>query len=367
MEIIDLGLGYPAETLLPLEELRQAALHRLALPDRSLLQYAPEAGNASFRQALANFLTRGYGVPVSMESLLVAAGASHGLDLILCQLSQPGDTIFVEDPTYFCALDILRDRRLRIVPIATDHDGLDIDALEQQLQIERPKFLYTIPIFQNPTGTILPTERRQRLVELARRYNFLIIADEVYQLLGERGSIPPPLATFDEQRVLSLGSFSKILGPGIRVGWVQCTPEFIANFRTNGLLLSGGGMNPFTAAIVESTLELGLQDAFLPRLREHYAVRRELMIQALTEVLPSGATFLAPSGGFFVWIELPAGIDATELSKAALTLGLGFRAGALFSGTGNFTNCLRLCFAFYDQAALRLGCERLGTLLHSYL
>lgn len=365
MEFIDLGLGYPAETLLPLEQLKQAALHRLSLPDAALLQYAPEEGNPSFRQALAAFLTRGYGVPVPMQNLLVAAGASHGLDLILCQLSQPGDTIFVEDPTYFCALNMLRDRRLRVVPIPTDHDGLDIDVLEQRLQVERPKFLYTIPVFQNPTGTILSAQRRQRLVELARRYDFLIIADEVYQLLGERQTIPPPLASLDEQRVLSLGSFSKILGPGIRVGWVQCAPEFIANFRTNGMLLSGGGMNPFTAAIVESVLELGIQDAYLPLLREQYAVRRTLMTETLAEVLPSGATFLSPSGGFFVWVELPAAIDATELSKAALTLGLGFRPGALFSGAGNFRNCLRLCFAFYDHTRLRLGCERLGALLRN--
>lgn len=367
MEIIDLGLGYPAETLLPVEQLKQAALHRLSQPDSSPLQYAPEAGNTSFRQALADFLTRGYGVPVAMEHLLIAAGASHGLDLILCQLSQPGDTIFVEDPTYFCALHMLRDRRLRIVPIATDHDGLNIDALEQRLQVERPKFLYTIPVFQNPTGTILSAERRRRLIELAQRYNFLIIADEVYQLLGERQTIPPPLASLDEQRVLSLGSFSKILGPGIRVGWVQCAPEFIANFRTNGLLLSGGGMNPLTAAIIESVLELGLQDAYLPRLREHYAVRRELMTRTLAEVLPSGATFMSPAGGFFVWVELPDAIDATELSKTALAHGLGFRAGALFSAAGNWSNCLRLCFAFYDETRLRLGCERLGSLLRSYM
>lgn len=367
MECIDLGLGYPAETLLPLEQLKQAALHRLARPDSSPLQYAPEEGNPSFRQALADFLTRGYGVPVPMENLLVVAGASHGLDLILCQLSQPGDTIFVEDPTYFCALNMLRDRRLRVVPIPTDHDGLNVDALEQRLQVERPKFLYTIPVFQNPTGTILSARRRQRLVELARRYEFLIIADEVYQMLGERQTIPPPLASLDEQRVLSLGSFSKILGPGIRVGWVQCAPEFVANFRTNGMLLSGGGMNPFTAAIVESVLELGIQDAYLPQLREQYAVRRKLMTDTLAQVLPPGATFLTPSGGFFVWVELPAAIDATELSQAALTLGLGFRPGALFSCAGNFGNCLRLCFAFYDHTRLRLGCERLGTLLRNYM
>lgn len=367
MEIIDLGLGYPAQAILPLKELKQAALHRLSLPDTSLLQYAPEAGNVSFRQALADFLTRGYGVPVTMENLLVTAGASHALDLILCQLSQPGDTIFVEDPTYFCALDMLRDRRLRIVPIATDHDGLDIDALEQRLQVERPKFLYTIPVFQNPTGTILSIERRRRLVELAQTYDFLIIADEVYQLLGEQQAIPPPLATFDRQRVLSLGSFSKILGPGVRVGWVQCAPEFMARFRTNGMLLSGGGMNPFTAAIVESALELGVQDEYLVQLREQYAVRRELMTHALTDVLPSGARFLAPSGGFFVWVELPAGIDTAKLSNEALSLGLGFRPGGLFSGAGNFGNCLRLCFAFYDEAKLRLGCERLGTLLRAYM
>ena len=223
MPTFDLGFGRPEDALLPIAELAKAAQHPASLDDRACLQYGPEQGSFTFRTSLAAFLTRHYGVTVSPEHLLSTAGMFHGLDLILAQFTSAGDTVFVEDPSYFLAFDVFKDRRIRIVPIATDEHGLDIAALERQLSRQRPAALYTIPVFHNPTGMTLPASRRQRLVQLARQHGFLIIADEVYHILGDKARLPPPLSSFVADCVLSLGSFSKILGPGLRLGWIQCS------------------------------------------------------------------------------------------------------------------------------------------------
>ena len=251
MVTFDLGYGRPEDTLLPIEDLAAATMHRASLHDQACLQYGPEQGSLSFRTSLSAFLTRHYGVTVPPEHLLITAGASHGLDLILSQLTTPGDTVFVEDPSYFLAFDVFKDRRIRIVPIATDEQGLDIGDLERQLSRQRPAALYTIPAFHNPTGLTLPASRRQRLVQLARQHGFLIIADEVYHILGDKERMPLPMASYDAGCVLSLGSFSKILGPGLRLGWIQCSPPRIDRLVTNGVLASGGGVSPFVAAIIE--------------------------------------------------------------------------------------------------------------------
>ncbi len=364
--IVDLGIGHAEDIVLPLEELKNAANHRLSLPDKAFLQYGPEEGSLSFRTKLAGFLSKHYKTLVCEKNLLITAGASHGLDLILNKLGRAGDTVFVEDPTYFFALDIFRDRKVNVVPIATDQDGLDIDALESQLKLHKPAFLYTIPMFQNPTGAILPAERRRRLVELARRHDFLIIADEVYQLLGNQNELPLPLPYFDDERVLSLGSFSKILGPGIRIGWIQCSSKHIEILRSCGVLLSGG-VSPLTAAILESAIELGIQDQYLSQIRSLYDSRRIFMTSLLGQTLPEEVTFVPPKGGFFIWLTLPRGLDAARLSQEAVSMNINFKPGSACSCRQNFSNCLRLCFTFYGEEKLLFACERLSKLLQIHI
>ena len=178
--VIDLGLGDPQLALLPLELIRQAAAQRLAGNERSFLQYGTEQGDGRFRLALAGFLGRGYGSPVDPARLLVTCGVSFGLDLVCSLFTRPGDTIFVEEPSYFLALRIFADHGLRMVPVPTDADGLVVEALEAMLEREQPKFLYVIPSFQNPTGRTLSESRRTRLAGLSRARGLLVVADEVY-------------------------------------------------------------------------------------------------------------------------------------------------------------------------------------------
>src|SRR5690242_12959499 len=195
-DVIDLGLGDPPLSLLPLDLIREAAQLRLSQTDNSFLQYGAEQGDGHFRNALAGFLTKGYGFDVTPESIFVTNGISKALDLICTLFTKAGDTIFVEEPTYFLALRIFADHHLNVISVHTNENGLVIEALEEKLAEFRPKFLYLIPTFQNPTGTTLPQEQRERLVQLAKEYDFIVVADEVYHLLSYTSSTGKPPRSF---------------------------------------------------------------------------------------------------------------------------------------------------------------------------
>jgi 2-aminoadipate transaminase len=362
--LIDLGVGHPSLGLLPLEELRQAALHRLSQGDPAFLQYGAEAGDGYFRAELAAFLTRHYCFAVEPDTLFVTAGVSQALDLVCTAFTRPGQVIFVEEPTYFLSLGIFQDHHLRIVPIPTDGQGLDVDALEAALRRHKPALVYTIPTFQNPTGTTLSRHRRERLVELGQQHSFLIVADEVYQLLSYREAPPPSLARYlDTGSVLSLGSFSKILAPGLRLGWIQAAPRLLRTLAHSGMVASGGGLNPFTSSVVRSALELGWQERHLQKLRLTYRGRLEAMLKALSR---SGLQpRYTPEGGYFVWLELDPATSAQALLERAIQTGVRYQPGGKFSSQGHFAHALRLCFAYYDPPELVEGIRRLATVLNS--
>lgn len=363
--VIDLGVGHPSLELLPLEELREAALHRLSQGDPSFLQYGAELGDARFRAALAQFLSPHYGFVVEPETLFVTAGVSQALDLICTTFTRPGQVVLVEEPTYFLSLGIFQNHHLQVVPIPTDEQGLDVEVLEAALRRHQAALLYTIPTFQNPTGTTLSQKRRERLVELSQQHGFLIVADEVYQLLSYRAAPPPSLARYlDTGLVLSLGSFSKILAPGLRLGWIQAAPRLLQKLAQNGLVVSGGGLNPFTSSIVRSALELGWQEQHLQKLRQIYRGRLEAMLGALARygLRPR----YTPEGGYFVWLELDPAINSQALLERALLTGVRFQPGHRFSSQGRLAHALRLCFAYYDPPELVEGVHRLARALQSY-
>ena len=360
---IDLGLGDPPFSLLPLDLLRRAAEIRFAEEDPAFLQYGAEQGDGRFRLALADFLSRGYEVPVEAGSLFVTNGVSNGLDLICSLFTQAGDVIFVEEPSYFLALRIFADHKLRVVSIDTDENGLVLEDLEAKLQQHRPKLLYLIPTFQNPSGHSLPQERRDRLVELCQQQDFVILADEVYHFLSYSGAPPRPFAArADLTNVISLGSFSKILAPGLRLGWVQANADTIERLAGCGLLDSGGGLNPFTSGIVCQVIESGGVEQNISKLREIYRARVELMDAALTRYLP-GASYLVPGGGYFFWVRLAGGADSLELRQRARSSQVDFRPGALFSSRGGLGDFVRLCFIFHEPAEIEEGLRRLGACL----
>ena len=353
-------MGNPDFELLPVGLLQKSAQEYFKTSDPRTLQYGLEAGDGYFRQSLADFLARRYGSNVDPELLFVTAGASSALDLICSLYTQPGDVIFVEEPTYFLALRIFADHGLEAVPIPMDEDGLVMDVLEQRIAEYHPRFIYTIPVFQNPSGITLSPERRQKLVQLAQREGFLVVADEAYQFLTYSPVHPPSFADFtrDVEQIISVNSFSKILAPGLRLGWVQAHRVVFERLSSCGLLESGGGMNPYTSALVRGVIDSGALDENITDLQMEYSRRLNAMDAALKKHL-SGAEYTAPEGGFFFWVKIP-GLAAAELRRKASKFGVDFRQGNLFSSRNGMQEYLRLGFCFYDVKEIEEGITRLG-------
>ena len=357
--VIDLGIGQPQDALLPVEEFRRA-MASAAVP-RFQLQYGIERGDGLLRMALADALTPRYGVPVDAERMIISNGNSQAIDWCCATLAHPGDVVLVEDPTYFLARAIFADHGLRVIGLPTDDQGLLPDALEQALITHRPAFVYTIPTFANPTGTTTSADRRAAIVELIARHGSLLVADEVYHLLSYGAAPPPPYcAWLDSGVVVCLGTFSKILAPGLRLGWVQAAEPTLARLVGHGTLVSGGGLNPFAAPIVTAMLQDGTALAYLDRLRSIYAARVGVMDDALRDAFgPERAggevTWRTPEGGYFFWLQLPAGMDAAAIRPHAVARGAAFQPGATFSPDGGFGHCLRLSFAYYGEEDLARG------------
>lgn len=362
--VIDFGVGQPADAILPLDQLRQAAEHRFAQGDPTLLQYGPEEGDGYFNRALADFLSVEYGEAVRPEGLFITNGISQALDLVCTLLTKPGDLILVEEPTYFLVFRIFQNHGLRVASIPVDEAGLDLESLEATIKRERPVFLYTIPTFQNPTSFTLSQARRDAVVALSRQYNFWVVADEVYHMLHYTQRPPHAFGHYVEQGpVLSLGTFSKILAPGLRLGWIQAAPTLVDQFVDSGIVRSGGGLNPLASGLVRSALDLGIQAQYLTWLRQLYRKRVALLDAALRTHLPPWVEFTTPGGGYFFWLKLPPTMDAQALLPKAESHKVGFRPGNKFSTTGTLPNYLRLSFAYYDSAQLVEGAERLGKVI----
>jgi 2-aminoadipate transaminase len=367
-EMIDFGVGQPSPGLLPLSLLKEAAAHRLSRGDASLLAYGTEQGDGYFRLALARFLSAHYRVPVDFDNLFITAGASQGLDLICTLFSRPGDTIFIEEPSYFLALRIFADHGLNLVSLPMDAHGLILDALEEKLSRYTPTFLYTIPTFHNPSSVTLAAERRERLVQLSRQHKLLIVADEVYHLLSYSDFPPKPLAShIDGGSILSLGSFSKIMAPGLRLGWIQAGTRLLQRFTGCGLLDSGGGLNPFTSGVMRSAIENRLLENQMTQLKTAYSRRKEALANALRDNLPAAVRFVEPRGGFFIWLEFPDAVDTNQLLSIALQQNVGFLPGTKFSAHNGLKNFARLSFSYYDVPELEEGARRLGKAIREFL
>lgn len=362
-DIIDFGNGQPSLSLLPMEALRTAADHCLRTRDSSLLQYGEDQGDESFRESLAQFLSQRYATPIEARHLMVSGSASQGLDMVCTRFTKPGDTIFVEEPTYFLALTVFRDHGLHVVGIPMDERGIRVDALRDALGQHKPSLLYTIPAFQNPSGTTMSAGRRAQLVQISQEHDLLIVADEVYHMLDFGVVPPPPLAVHVESaRVLSLGSFSKICAPGLRLGWIHASHKLLHTLMYSGLVQSGGGLNPFVSGVMRSMIDIGLADAGLDGLRQIYAERSATLCRALRDEIP-GAKFVEPTGGYFVWVQLPDGMLASTLQPVAKAAGVTFHAGTRFITRDAFANFLRLSFAHYDTPVLVEGVQRIARAL----
>ncbi len=353
--LIDLAVGHPEPGLLPTDLIRPLVV------EQEYLAYGQQSGADAFRQKLSAWLTEDYSQPVSAEELLVTNGSSNALDMICTQLIQPGATILVEDPSYFIALKLFKARGFKVIPVPMDTEGVQLQALEQAIKIHKPAFIYTIPVFHNPTGITQPHHRRQDLVKLAKDHHCPLIADEVYQSLYFGDKPPAPLACYDRSApVISIGSFSKILAPGLRLGWIQGNGDLFHRLKNSALLQSGGGLAPVTSALVGSLLANGEFQKNLTYLKKTYAARSEVLCAELVSVFGEQLQFHQPDGGYFLWASFTDGRNLADSRQEAQKAGVNYLPGNLCSANDQFHSSMRLCFAWYRQEALKTACKRLG-------
>jgi DNA-binding transcriptional MocR family regulator len=363
--LIDLGIGNPDNSLLPLKLLHRSAESFFTAEDKLPLQYGYEQGDGYFREALGNYLSKAFGMVVDPSLLFVTTGASPALDLLCSLFTQPGDIVFVEEPTYFLALRIFNDHRLKVVPIPRNDDDLFIEILEKKAIELNPKLIYIIPTFQNPSGHTFSEHQREKIVSLAQRRSIIVVADEVYHLLAYDQLPPKPIAAYAEsvEQIISVNSFSKILAPGVRLGWIQAHTKIIKKLVDSGLLESGGGLSPFSSALIRHLIESGDLEENIKKLRREYAVRLDVMRDALLQYIPE-SRWVLPQGGFFFWVRLP-GIDGTELRNRAKEHKVGLRQGQLFSSQRGLKEFIRLSFCFYPPNEIEEGILRLNNCLKS--
>ncbi|NJN17294.1 MAG: PLP-dependent aminotransferase family protein [Oscillochloris sp.] len=367
-DMISFAGGLPAPEMFPAEEISDYLERALAEEPVAALQYGPTEGHRPLRELLTVRMAV-LGITVPTEQVLVTAGSQQALDLIGRLLIDPGAPVAVESPTYMGALQAWQTLRPHYLTLPIDDDGLQIDALEALLMRgERPRFLYVVSCFQNPTGVTLSAERRRALVELAVRYDLLIVEDDPYGELYYEGSRTQPLAAIDcamhgsPRQVVYLSTFSKTLTPGLRVGWLSGPPEITTRLA---LLKQGFDLHTGSLAQIAATraCDDGLLERHVPRLREIYGERRNLMLHTLEELMPAGVRWTRPTGGMFVWLELPAGVNATQLLTKAITRRVAFVPGAPFFPNGGGESTMRLNFSHPSPERIQLGVQRLAAAL----
>jgi 2-aminoadipate transaminase len=374
-EMISFAGGMPAPELFPREELEQAAIRVLEEQGHLALQYGATEGCRPLRELLVRHMAR-YGIEVGTENVLVTTGSQQALDLVGKLLLNPGDRVVVEEPTYLGALQAFTAYQAEYLPVPIDEDGMRMDLLEAALRAA-PKFVYVLPNFQNPSGVTLSLPRRRRLVELAAHYGTPIVEDDPYGQLRYDGTHLPPIVKLDADlhgngagrfrgAVLYLGTLSKTLAPGLRIGWVVAPAEIVARLAQ---MKQGADLHTSTFAqmVAYETARGGFLDRHVRRLRDAYRARRDAMLAALARHLPPGVRWTRPQGGLFLWVTLPSTLDAATVLAEALAAKVAFVPGASFHARGGGAATMRLNFSYCTPEVIEEGIRRLGAVLGRHL
>jgi 2-aminoadipate transaminase len=366
--------GLPDPITFPAEDLRRAADQVLRERPELALQYGPEQGYGPLIDYLRDKLHRDEGLVLERPQIMLTGGSAQALDHLCALFTQPGDRVLVEAPTYHETLQLFRDHGLRPLQVPIDQDGLQVEALAARLESsarEGPagvRFLYTIPNFQNPSGITLAAARRQAVLDLAARYDLLVVEDDVYRDLAYEGHVPPSLFALDDGRwVLRIGSFSKILAPGVRMGWLMGPAARIERLIGSGLRCMGGGANPLMANILAAYCQEGRLERHIEQLRQIYRERRDAMLVALAADMPEGVSWTRPAGGFFVWLGLPPSLRAAEVAARARDARLLIPVGDPFFAENPTGPYLRLAFSYVTPEKIKEGIQILAQVVRSAL
>ncbi|MFI8896089.1 PLP-dependent aminotransferase family protein [Streptomyces paradoxus] len=359
-EVINFAGGLPAPELFDAKGIAAAYEAVLAEAPARALQYSTTEGEPALRDALAA-RTTARGLPTGPDDLLVTTGSQQALSLLATALVEPGDTVLVENPCYLAALQAFGFAGARVLAVPGDEHGVDPGALEELVVRERPKLLYTVPTFQNPTGRTLPAGRRAAVAAVAARHGLWIVEDDPYGELRYDGERLPWIAAHPgaEDRTVLLGSFSKVMAPGLRLGWLRAPGELrrACAVAKQAADLHTPTLNQLAAARYLADHDL---DAHVARVAGVYRERRDAMLSGLAAALPAGSVWNRPEGGMFLWARLPQPYDTTALLPRVVRQNVAYVPGAPFyAGTPDPTT-LRLCFVTQTPTEIEEGLRRLG-------
>lgn len=365
--IISFGGGYPDASLFPLEQLNSVFQTAILDQGRDALQYTVSNGIPRLRAQIAERMAK-EGIKCTPENVLILQGGQQGLDLVAKMLVNKGDLIIAEDPTFLGALAAFNPYEPRYSTVPMDEDGMDMNALERTLAANpEAKFIYTVPDFQNPTGVTMSLSRRKELIELANRYDVVILEDTPYREVRFEGESLPPIKSFDtEDRVIYLGSFSKILAPGLRLGWAIASDD-IAQRLTLLKLGADTQCSTLNMAAVSLFLDSFDIEPHIANIRETYLRKKNLMLDTIRQTFPQEVSFTEPSGGMFTWLTFEDGFDAGRFmrERALPEAKVAYVPGAPFFAVEPKPNHARVSYSTQTDERIFDGISRLGRLLKS--
>ena len=355
-DMISFAGGNPSPSALPDAEAARIAAEVLRESGKTILQYGATEGYRPFLESLKPYAEQAIGC--ALPAVLPVTGSTQAMDLLCKAMIDPGDVILVENPSFLGNLQCMRLYQARLVPVESDGGGLIPEKLEAAMKEHHPKMLYVIPNFQNPTGGTLAAERRPLIAELAAKYHVVVAEDDPYRDLRYRGEYLPSVKSFDKEGwVVFMGSFSKIISPGLRVGYMAGDADILRKC-TMGKQSADVHTSNLTQAIVDRFIREGFLPGHIARISKDYAAQMNAMTEEL-ERFPEGVTFTRPEGGLFIWVELPEALNALELLPKAIEKRVAYVPGTHFFADGGHLNTLRLNFSNSTIEQSRTGMNAL--------
>jgi 2-aminoadipate transaminase len=358
-DVISFAGGLPAPELFPVREIEEACRYLLREEPKVALQYSTTEGHLPLREYLAESMST-YGIHHSPEEILITTGSQQALDLIGKVFIDPGSKVLTGRPTYLGAIQAWRAYQAQFVTVPLDDDGMQVEEIERVLEEHEIRFIYILPNFHNPAGTTLPEARRHRLVEIARKHDLILIEDDPYGALRYEGKSPTPISTLAPERTIYLGTFSKTLTPGLRIGWAAAPREI----RQRLVLAKQGAdlhTSTFDQMIANDIAQRGIIEVHVKHLKKTYGARRDTMVEALSEFWPQGCCWTRPQGGLFLWARIPGDVDTQVMLSEALDNKVAFVPGVNFypHGDGGY-EAMRLNFSNAKPEMIVEGIRRLG-------
>lgn len=367
-KIISFAGGLPAPELFPVEGMKESTDKVYAEHGQQALQYGAAKGVTELRELILKRVKEKENIDAKLENVMVTTGSEQAIDLVGKAFVNPGDTVLVEEPTYLCALDVFRSYGANFVSVPMDDDGMKMDALEEALKAHpETALVYTVPNFQNPTGRTMPAERRKKFAELAAKYDVPVLEDNPYGDIRFAGEHVPSVKSFDHAgKVFYMSTFSKILAPGFRLGWLVADPKVIEKLTVLKQSADLHTDNLVQYVVTEFFKENDV-DAHVKEISDLYGKRKQLMIDGIKKYFPKDVKYTDPEGGMFLWVEVPGVTDTVELFKQCLEHNVAFVPGDPFFAGKPQPGTFRLNYSNMQEDQIEVGLKRLGEALSQVL